>query len=102
MADEDYEMDGGYEDEPMEPEPDEGAEIEEENNNNDDALDAFEGEGEEKQEQEPVERPRKTSKYMMKYERARILGTCALQIRCCVIFGFYVFNMLVMDLRSFV
>lgn len=27
-----------------------------------------------------MERPRKTSKYMTKYERARILGTRALQI----------------------
>ncbi|KAK6151680.1 hypothetical protein DH2020_014315 [Rehmannia glutinosa] len=79
MADEEYEMDGGYEDEPMEPELDEGAELEEENNN-EEAPDPIEGEGEEKQEQEPVERPRKTSKYMTKYERARILGTRALQI----------------------
>ncbi|KAI3446842.1 hypothetical protein Pfo_003507 [Paulownia fortunei] len=79
MADEDYEMDGGF-DEPMEPELDEGAELEEENNNNEDAPDPIEGEGDEKQEQEPVERPRKTSKYMTKYERARILGTRALQI----------------------
>ncbi|KAL0382332.1 UNVERIFIED_CONTAM: DNA-directed RNA polymerases II, IV and V subunitA [Sesamum calycinum] len=69
-----------YEDEPMEPEPDEGAEVEEENNNNEDAPDPIEGDGDEKQEQEPVERPRKTSKYMTKYERARILGTRALQI----------------------
>jgi DNA-directed RNA polymerase I, II, and III subunit RPABC2 len=38
-------------------------------------------ETEEKEEQEPTERPRKTSKYMTKYERARILGTHALQIR---------------------
>ena len=38
-------------------------------------------ETEEKQEEQPVERPRKTSKYMTKYERARILGTRALQIR---------------------
>lgn len=36
---------------------------------------------EEKEEDQPVERPRKTSKYMTKYERARILGTRALQIR---------------------
>ncbi|KAH6768272.1 RNA polymerase Rpb6 [Perilla frutescens var. hirtella] len=79
MADEDYEMDGGYEDEPLEPELDEGAELEEETNN-EDLLDAVEGDGDEKQEQEPVERPRKTSKYMTKYERARILGTRALQI----------------------
>ena len=38
-------------------------------------------ETEEKEEEQPVERPRKTSKYMTKYERARILGTRALQIR---------------------
>ncbi|KZV41044.1 hypothetical protein F511_14020 [Dorcoceras hygrometricum] len=79
MADEDYEMDGGYEDEPMDPEIDEGAEVEEENNN-EEAPDAIEGDGDDKQVQEPVERPRKTSKYMTKYERARILGTRALQI----------------------
>ncbi|KAL3821135.1 hypothetical protein ACJIZ3_007040 [Penstemon smallii] len=79
MADEDYEMDGGYEDEPVEPELDEGVEVEEENNN-EEAPDPLEVEGDEKQEQEPVERPRKTSKYMTKYERARILGTRALQI----------------------
>ncbi|XP_011076215.1 DNA-directed RNA polymerases II, IV and V subunit 6A [Sesamum indicum] len=80
MADEDYDMDGAYEDEPLEPEPDEGAEVEDENNNNEDGPDPIEGDGDEKQEQEPVERPRKTSKYMTKYERARILGTRALQI----------------------
>lgn len=38
------------------------------------------GDAEEK-EQATVERPRKTTKYMTKYERARILGTRALQIR---------------------
>lgn len=60
----------------------EGAEIEEDNGNNDDIPDPLMGEGEEKTEQqEPVERPRKTSKFMTKYERARILGTRALQIR---------------------
>ncbi|XP_019231837.1 PREDICTED: DNA-directed RNA polymerases II and V subunit 6B-like isoform X2 [Nicotiana attenuata] len=80
MADDDYDMDGGYVDEPIEPEPDEGAEIEEDNGNNEDIPDPLLGEGEEKTEQEPVERPRKTSKYMTKYERARILGTRALQI----------------------
>lgn len=42
-------------------------------------MDTFEAE--EKEEQEMAERPRKTSKYMTKYERARILGTRALQIR---------------------
>lgn len=58
----------------------EGAELEEENNN-EDLPDPVEGDGEEKQDQVPVDRPRKTSKYMTKYERARILGTRALQIR---------------------
>uniref|UniRef100_A0A1J3E7P9 DNA-directed RNA polymerases II, IV and V subunit 6A n=1 Tax=Noccaea caerulescens TaxID=107243 RepID=A0A1J3E7P9_NOCCA len=38
-------------------------------------------ETEDKVEQEDVQRPRKTSKFMNKYERARILGTRALQIR---------------------
>ncbi|KAK2417639.1 DNA-directed RNA polymerases II, IV and V subunit 6A [Trifolium repens] len=37
-------------------------------------------ETEEKEEQDPTARPRKTSKYMTKYERAQILGTRALQI----------------------
>ncbi|KAL8497794.1 hypothetical protein ACS0TY_021214 [Phlomoides rotata] len=80
MADEEYEMDGGYEDEPMEPEIDEGAEVDEEVPAAEDAPDPIEGEGDDKEEQVPVERPRKTSKYMTKYERARILGTRALQI----------------------
>ncbi|KAK1439307.1 hypothetical protein QVD17_05123 [Tagetes erecta] len=81
MADEDYEMDGGYEDEPMEPEAEEGAEEDVDGENkDDDAPDPLLGEDEEKEEQEQGERPRKTSKYMTKYERARILGTRALQI----------------------
>ena len=63
----------------------EGAEEEAENNNNEDVPDALEAE--EKEVHETVERPRKTSKYMTKYERARILGTRALQIR----FGFHYF-----------
>ncbi|KAJ9679257.1 hypothetical protein PVL29_021244 [Vitis rotundifolia] len=67
-----------YEDEPPEPEIEEGAEEEAENNNNEDVPDTLETE--EKEVQETVERPRKTSKYMTKYERARILGTRALQI----------------------
>ncbi|KAF3956980.1 hypothetical protein CMV_017959 [Castanea mollissima] len=79
MADEDYnDLDMGYEDEPPEPEIEEGAEEDLENNANEDAP--IEIEGEEREEQEPVERLRKTSKYMTKYERARILGTRALQI----------------------
>ncbi|CAL5404967.1 unnamed protein product [Camellia sinensis] len=80
MADEDFEMDGGYEDEPLEPEPDEGVEEELDNDNTDDVPDPLLAENEEKQGQETGERLRKTSKYMTKYERARILGTRALQI----------------------
>ena len=52
-----------------------------ENINNNDEMPGDPVEGEEPVEREPVERPRKTSKYMTKYERARILGTRALQIR---------------------
>ncbi|TVU46307.1 hypothetical protein EJB05_05833 [Eragrostis curvula] len=77
MADEEYEADMGYEDEPVEPEIEEGAEEELENNNEDATDDVIEGE---EKEQEKTERTRKTSKYMTKYERARILGTRALQI----------------------
>ncbi|RVW82265.1 DNA-directed RNA polymerases II and V subunit 6B [Vitis vinifera] len=66
-----------YEDEPPEPEIEEGAEEDADNNNNEDIPDAIETA---EKEQVPVERSRKTSKYMTKYERARILGTRALQI----------------------
>ncbi|XP_022141284.1 DNA-directed RNA polymerases II, IV and V subunit 6A [Momordica charantia] len=80
MADDDYnDLDMGYEDEPPEPEMEEGAEEELDNNNNDDVL-GEPVEAEEKEDEEPVERVRKTSKFMTKYERARILGTRALQI----------------------
>ncbi|CAD6205755.1 unnamed protein product [Miscanthus lutarioriparius] len=68
----------GYEDEPAEPEIEEGAEEEPENNE-DAPDDVIGGEGEDK-EQEKTKRERKTTKYMTKYERARILGTRALQI----------------------
>uniref|UniRef100_A0A0D3GQP2 Uncharacterized protein n=1 Tax=Oryza barthii TaxID=65489 RepID=A0A0D3GQP2_9ORYZ len=79
MAEDDYnDMDMGYEDEPPEPEIEEGAEEEPENNN-EDAVDDVVG-AEDDKEQEKMARPRKTSKYMTKYERARILGTRALQI----------------------
>ncbi|KAD7117645.1 hypothetical protein E3N88_04913 [Mikania micrantha] len=67
MADDDYEMDGGY-DYPL--------------------L----ADNEENEEQEQGDRPRKTSKYMTKYERARILGTRALQIRLCFLACFYFSN----------
>ncbi|KAL6599544.1 hypothetical protein ACP70R_045681 [Stipagrostis hirtigluma subsp. patula] len=68
-----------YEDEPPEPEIEEGAEEEPENNNEDVPEDVEGVDGEEK-EQEKAKGARKTSKYMTKYERARILGTRALQI----------------------
>ncbi|KAI9159869.1 hypothetical protein LWI28_002723 [Acer negundo] len=82
MADEDYnDVDMGYEDEPAEPEIEEGAEEDIDNNNNEEAV----GEGEPIETEEKVEleqkgATRKTSKFMTKYERARILGTRALQI----------------------
>ncbi|KAL6839612.1 hypothetical protein ACP4OV_030551 [Aristida adscensionis] len=80
MADDDYnDVDLGYEDEPPEPEIEEGAEEELENNN-EDALDDVVGTEVEDKEHEKKPRERKTSKYMTKYERARILGTRALQI----------------------
>ncbi|CAI9092171.1 OLC1v1027352C3 [Oldenlandia corymbosa var. corymbosa] len=80
MADDDYEIEE-YVEEPLDPEPDEGAEIEEDNNN-EDGPDPIMAEEDEKQEEAQVDRQanRKTSKYMTKYERARILGTRALQI----------------------
>ncbi|TYH41278.1 hypothetical protein ES332_D12G304800v1 [Gossypium tomentosum] len=58
----------------------EGAEEELENNNNDvDPLEPIETE--EKEDQDAKDKTtRKTSKYMIKYERARILGTRTLQI----------------------
>ncbi|KAG6574158.1 DNA-directed RNA polymerases II, IV and V subunit 6A, partial [Cucurbita argyrosperma subsp. sororia] len=68
-----------YEDEPPEPEMEEGAEEELDNNNADD-VPGEPVEAEDKEDEEPIERVRKTSKFMTKYERARILGTRALQI----------------------
>lgn len=57
----------------------EGEEAEENQNEDDDEPVL---EGEEKTDQDPKDKAqRKTSKYMTKYERARILGTRALQIR---------------------
>ncbi|KAF6160076.1 hypothetical protein GIB67_025739 [Kingdonia uniflora] len=84
MADDDYnDMDmGTYEDEPAEPEIEEGMEEEPENNDAEDIPDQVVGEGEDKGGQTVTgeRKDRKTSKYMTKYERARILGTRALQI----------------------
>ncbi|KAL5727681.1 DNA-directed RNA polymerases II [Ranunculus cassubicifolius] len=80
MADDDYnDADMGYEDEPPEPEIEEGVEEDVENNN-EDIPDPMVGEGEDKEEEQSVKGPRKTTQYMTKYERARILGTRALQI----------------------
>ncbi|CAA7032089.1 unnamed protein product [Microthlaspi erraticum] len=81
MADEDYQDvdDLGYEDEPAEPEIEEGVEEDVEMKETDDTT-GEPIETEDKVEQEDVQRPRKTSKFMTKYERARILGTRALQI----------------------
>ncbi|GAB2224177.1 hypothetical protein Droror1_Dr00004926 [Drosera rotundifolia] len=77
MADEEYEMgEDGFNEEDAE----ENEEVDEEAENEDEAMGEGEGEGKEEQPKEPEERPRKTSKYMTKYERARILGTRALQI----------------------
>jgi len=84
MADEDYnDYDGGdvgYEEEP--PEPDIEDEAVEEEEENDDARD-FDGLETDTFVDGAVARtdkPRKTTKYMTKYERARVLGTRALQI----------------------
>ncbi|CAN0891658.1 DNA-directed RNA polymerases II, IV and V subunit 6A [Linum grandiflorum] len=88
MADDDYnEADMGYEDEPAELEIDapsivaqEGAEPEVGNENGEDVT-GEPIETDDREDQNAVERAaRKTSKYMTKYERARILGTRALQI----------------------
>lgn len=57
----------------------EGAEEDLENKNEELTGDPIDTE--DKEEEQQGERPRKTSKYMTKYERARILGTRALQIR---------------------
>ncbi|XLS93910.1 hypothetical protein HN51_069918, partial [Arachis hypogaea] len=56
-----------------------GAEEDVDNNKNED-ITGEPLEIDDKEDEQPMERPRKTSKYMTKYERARILGTRALQI----------------------
>ncbi|XP_057531794.1 DNA-directed RNA polymerases II, IV and V subunit 6A-like [Amaranthus tricolor] len=79
MADDDYnDLDMGYEDEPPEPEIEEGEE--EENVQPDDDMNDPIIEGEDREAEAKEKQQRKTSKYMTKYERARILGTRALQI----------------------
>ncbi|KAF9607537.1 hypothetical protein IFM89_036899, partial [Coptis chinensis] len=74
-----------YEDEPVEADIEEAVEEDVENNNNnnnnnEDIPDSLLGDDGEKEGQKTVQKDRKTSKYMTKYERARILGTRALQI----------------------
>lgn len=60
----------------------EGVEEDVEGENKDDELpDPLLVDNEDTEEQKQAQGPRKTSKYMTKYERARILGTRALQIR---------------------
>jgi len=82
MADEDYnDYDGGdvgYEEEPPEPDlEDEAVEEEEEEARDYDGPETdVITEGRETR----SDKPRKTTKYMTKYERARVLGTRALQI----------------------
>ncbi|XP_056693545.1 DNA-directed RNA polymerases II, IV and V subunit 6A isoform X2 [Spinacia oleracea] len=79
MADDDYnDLDMGYEEEPPEPEIEEGEEGEEVQP--DDELNDPVIEGEDREAEAKEKLQRKTSKYMTKYERARILGTRALQI----------------------
>lgn len=58
----------------------EGAE-EDVDNTNDDDIPVEDIETDDKEEQAAGERRRKTSQFMTKYERARILGTRAVQIR---------------------
>lgn len=78
MADDEYnDVDMGYE-EPPEPEIEEGEE--EENVQQDEDVNDPLVEGEDKEGDGKEQKQRKTSKYMTKYERARILGTRALQI----------------------
>uniref|UniRef100_A0A7N0V1M1 Uncharacterized protein n=1 Tax=Kalanchoe fedtschenkoi TaxID=63787 RepID=A0A7N0V1M1_KALFE len=81
MADDDYnDVDMGYEDEPPEPEIEEGAEEEiDGDDDNEDVGDPLETD-DKLDKDGGAAGSRKTSKYMTKYERARILGTRALQI----------------------
>lgn len=83
MADEDYTDfdgggDGGYDEEPAE------AEVEEEVEEDEDRVAPIDTIGGEdvamKDGEHPPDKPRKTTRYMTKYERARVLGTRALQI----------------------
>ncbi|KAI5057540.1 hypothetical protein GOP47_0027555 [Adiantum capillus-veneris] len=82
MADEDFnDFDGGdagYDEEPAEPEVEEEVEEDAEQAA---PIDTLGGEDVEMKDGEtPTDKPRKTTRYMTKYERARVLGTRALQI----------------------
>ncbi|MCO5600916.1 hypothetical protein L7F22_055033 [Adiantum nelumboides] len=82
MADEDFnDFDGGdagYDEEPAEPEVEEEVEEDAEQAA---PIDTLGGEDVEMKDGEtPPDRPRKTTRYMTKYERAWVLGTRALQI----------------------
>ncbi|KAH9604081.1 hypothetical protein KSS87_010421 [Heliosperma pusillum] len=82
MADDDYndiDMADGYDDEPPEPEIEEGEEADNALPLEDDLNEPL-VEGEERDAEAKEKQLRKTTKYMTKYERARILGTRALQI----------------------
>ncbi|KAK9749343.1 hypothetical protein RND81_02G119300 [Saponaria officinalis] len=82
MADDDYndiDMADGYDDEPPEPEIEEGEEEENAQQQEDDLNEPL-VDGEERDAEGKEKQQRKTTKYMTKYERARILGTRALQI----------------------
>ncbi|XP_074263258.1 DNA-directed RNA polymerases II, IV and V subunit 6A-like [Silene latifolia] len=82
MADDDYndiDMADGYDDEPPEPEIEEGEEADNALPQEDDLNEPL-VEGEERDAEAKEKQQRKTTKYMTKYERARILGTRALQI----------------------
>ncbi|XP_020588539.1 DNA-directed RNA polymerases II, IV and V subunit 6A-like [Phalaenopsis equestris] len=80
MADDDdyNDIDMGYEDDPPEPNFEGSSEVEKDSNY-DIPFDVFVPEIS-KSEQEVDERPKKTSKYMTKYERAKILAARAQQI----------------------
>lgn len=64
-------------------------------NTNDDDIPVEDIETDDKEEQAAGERRRKTSQFMTKYERARILGTRAVQIR-------YIFVNLSISLSLFI
>mmetsp|Transcript_24506 Transcript_24506/g.37225 ORF Transcript_24506/g.37225 Transcript_24506/m.37225 type:complete len:122 (-) Transcript_24506:125-490(-) len=67
----------------MDPEHDGDEDLPEDEDDNDqdgDEHEHFEVQEDGKQDRKPVEGPRKTTPYLTKYERARIIGSRALQI----------------------